>query len=663
VHGAVSGVGKSANKVKCIGRTGEFMTVPERSFHLSRRSAAILYADIIDYGRLVEADDQGTYARVRRHLREVIDPVIAEHFGLVAKSTGDGFLAVFDSPLEAVRCAIVIQQAMDARNSSLAPHQWMQHRMGINYGDVILEPDDTFGQGVNVAARLQSLAEPGSLYISGDVYDRIQDLLGCAYQSLGDERLNNAAEPVRVYRVQLSPTAMPRLKENRRVNWLAVALAVNILALFGGGWFVWRGLVDMRVVEARLTPDPSPVAAEPPASDQRPLAIAVAPPTESPTVLPMPAGSDRRAAARQVVVPDDSELRSTERPAPVPAGPAQGLARAAGLPSTAQPVLLPEQRPNASAPGQSAIERPAITPSSAASEQHTVAGTSTVATSLEPRPIESSIAALPVPAQPAPVDPAAAPKFLQQAVVGRPFRAVTHRPSIPRQILRDCDQCPELLEIPGGSFTMGSNDDPTEKPPHRVSVGAFALGRFAVTNGEWRRCVAAQVCRYQPSGSDDLPVHNVSWTDAQQYVTWLSLLTGQKYRLPTEAEWEYAARATTSTRYWWGNQIVVDMANCKGCGEPYDTAEPVKVGNYEPNPYGVYDMAGGVAQWTSDCWHKDYQGAPKDASTWDSANCRERVLRGGSWMNAADSLRTSSRAYYDANVRYPAHGFRVVRSP
>jgi formylglycine-generating enzyme required for sulfatase activity/class 3 adenylate cyclase len=587
--------------------------VPERSIHLSRRSAAILYADIIDYGRLVEANDQGTHARVRRHLREVIDPIIAEHRGLVARSTGDGFLAVFDSPLEAVRCAIVIQQAMDARNSPLAPHQWMQHRMGINHGDVIVEPDDIFGQGVNVAARLQSLAEPGSLYISGDVYDQIQDLLGCAYQSLGDERLNNAAEPLRVYRVQLSPTAMPRFKENRWVSWLAVTLAVNTLVvLFGGAWFVWRSFVDMRVVEARLAPDPSPIAAERLDLDQRSLAISVTPPTES---------------------------------------------------RTAQPVLFPEQPPIASAPGQSAIEQRAITPSSAASEQRTIPGTPTVVSSLEPRPIESSVAALPGPPQPTPVDPAVVPKFVQQAVVGRPFRAVTHRPLIPRQILRDCEQCPELLEIPGGSFTMGSNDDPTEKPVHRVSVGAFALGRFAVTNSEWRHCVAAKVCRYQPSGSDDLPVHNVSWTDAQQYVTWLSQLTGRNYRLPTEAEWEYAARATTSTRYWWGNQIVFDMANCKGCGEPYDTAEPVKVGNYEPNPYGVYDMAGGVAQWTSDCWHKDYQGAPKDASSWDSANCRERVLRGGSWMNVADSLRTSSRAYYDANVRYPAHGFRVVRSP
>jgi hypothetical protein len=128
----------------------------------------------------------------------------------------------------------------------------------------------------------------------------------------------------------------------------------------------------------------------------------------------------------------------------------------------AQPVLLPEQRPNASAPGQSAIEQRAITlsSSSAASEQRTVAGTPTVVSSLELRPIESSIAALPVLPQPAPVDPAAALKFLQQAVVGPPFRAVTHRPSIHRQILRDCDQCPELLEISGGSFTMGSVDEP-----------------------------------------------------------------------------------------------------------------------------------------------------------------------------------------------------------
>jgi len=278
-------------------------------------------------------------------------------------------------------------------------------------------------------------------------------------------------------------------------------------------------------------------------------------------------------------------------------------------------------------------------------------------------PVGPSIGTTPAATFPALIDPAPSPPLLQQAPVGGDLRVVSRRPAIQRSMFRDCDQCPELREIPAGSFSMGSNDDPSEMPAHAVNVAPFLLGQFAVTNGEWRRCAGAQACRYQPTGDEDVPVHNVSWSDAQEYLAWLSQLTGKKYRLPTEAEWEYAARGTTSTRYWWGNQIEAGMANCRGCGEPYDAIEPAKVGSFKPNPYDLYDMAGGVAQWVSDCWHKDYRNAPKDASSWESPNCRERTLRGGSWRNDASYLRASNRDFYDADVRYPTHGFRVARSP
>jgi formylglycine-generating enzyme required for sulfatase activity len=234
--------------------------------------------------------------------------------------------------------------------------------------------------------------------------------------------------------------------------------------------------------------------------------------------------------------------------------------------------------------------------------------------------------------------------------------------TVPFEVVRDCEQCPQLVSLPGGAFSMGSNDDPTEKPVHQVNVPAFAIGRLPVTIGEWKQCVAAKACTYDPSGGDDLPVHNVSWTDAQQFVTWLSGLTNKKYRLPTEAEWEYAARGGASTKFWWGNQVARGMANCKDCGDPSNARVPMKVASFAPNPFGLYDMAGGVAQWVSDCWHRDYQGAPKDGASWDAPNCRERVLRGGSWLSDAGDLRASSRNYYDPSVRYPANGLRIVRN-
>jgi formylglycine-generating enzyme required for sulfatase activity len=219
-----------------------------------------------------------------------------------------------------------------------------------------------------------------------------------------------------------------------------------------------------------------------------------------------------------------------------------------------------------------------------------------------------------------------------------------------------------MVFLKGGKFEMGSNDDPTEKPIHAVHVGPFWISKYSVTVGEWRECVAANVCANIPTGEDEKPVSNVSWNDTTDFLSWLSHKTGKPYRLPTEAEWEYAARGGTQTRYWWGNQIEVGKADCRGCGGPYDPQQPTKVGSFPANPFGIYDMAGNIAQWVSDCWHKDYHGAPNDGSSWDSQNCKDRVLRGGSWRDSPIALRVSDREYYEADVRYPTHGFRVARS-
>ena len=170
----------------------------------------------------------------------------------------------------------------------------------------------------------------------------------------------------------------------------------------------------------------------------------------------------------------------------------------------------------------------------------------------------------PVPASPAP----------HVAVVKPPANPMP--PAGFANSFRDCERCPEMINLPGGRFTMGSNDDPSERPPHEVTVAPFALGRYPVTIGEWRHCVADKACGYVPNGDDNLPVHNVSWTDAQEYVGWLSRTTQRKYRLPSESEWEYAARAGTTTRYWWGNSLLPGKAACKGCGTDANADRPMQ---------------------------------------------------------------------------------------
>jgi formylglycine-generating enzyme required for sulfatase activity len=230
--------------------------------------------------------------------------------------------------------------------------------------------------------------------------------------------------------------------------------------------------------------------------------------------------------------------------------------------------------------------------------------------------------------------------------------------------VRDCPTCPILISLPAGAFTMGSNTgDPTEKPAHRISIGnAFAIGKYEVTVEQWNACTEASACpRLNSSNPGNTPVRDVSWDDAQQYVKWLSSTTGKPYRLPSEAEWEYAARGGTSTRFWWGEQMRPGNANCKDCGAPWSDDGPAKVGSFAANPYGLHDVNGSVWEWVADCWHTSYKGAPSDGRPWDTPGCRERVIRGGSWRDGSGYMPSSTRFKYGASVRHSQNGFRVAR--
>ena len=178
--------------------------------------------------------------------------------------------------------------------------------------------------------------------------------------------------------------------------------------------------------------------------------------------------------------------------------------------------------------------------------------------------------------------------------------------------MRDCPECPEMVEIPAGSFVMGSA--PTgglyhswdEVPQRTVRMQGFALGKYEVTFDEWDACAAAGGCAHRPGdrgwGRGLRPVVYVSWEDAKQYVAWLSQRTGRRYRLPSEAEWEYAARAGTTTHFWWGNAADRNRANCAGCGSQWDDRQTAPVGSFPPNAFGVHDMHGNVKEWVEDCW-------------------------------------------------------------
>src|SRR5215831_888869 len=204
-----------------------------------RRLAAIVAGDIAGHSRLMEFDEEGTHARVKRIQRDLIEPSIAEHYGRLVKTTGDGFIAIFDSPLEAVRCGIVIQQNMSGRNTSLPTDQRIQYRIGINLGDVIIEEDDIYGDGVNVASRLESIADPGGVFILGGIYEQIKHKPVCGYESLDDRKVKNITDPVSVYRVLPDPTAFSKVRtRRRRENAMIFLLSFILLGIAGGAlWY------------------------------------------------------------------------------------------------------------------------------------------------------------------------------------------------------------------------------------------------------------------------------------------------------------------------------------------------------------------------------------------------------------------------------------------
>mgnify|MGYP005844632863 CR=1 FL=1 len=246
----------------------------------------------------------------------------------------------------------------------------------------------------------------------------------------------------------------------------------------------------------------------------------------------------------------------------------------------------------------------------------------------------------------------------------------------PGEVFQDCPECPEMVVIPAGSFMMGSPSsepqrDSDEGPQHRVTIAVFAMAKTEVTFTQWDACVSDGGCSHRPDdrwGRGDQPVMRVSWNDAQEYVRWLSRKTGEEYKLPSESEWEYAARAGTTTRFHTGNCITTDQANfdgdrpASGCPKGRDRSRTVPVVSFPANAFGLHDMHGNVREWVQDCWNDSYRGAPSDGSAWMRGNCGRAVLRGGSWFYFGRGLRSAARNGGPRGTRFYGVGFRPARS-
>src|SRR6476659_3905598 len=301
-----------------------------------RRLAAIVAGDIAGYSRLMELDEEGTHIRVKRTERELIEPTIAEHHGKLVKTTGDGFIAIFDSPVEAVRCSIVIQQNLVGRNAALPKHHWIEYRIGVNLGDVIIETDDVYGDGVNIATRLEGIAQPGEVFISGGIYEQIKHKLVCGYESLGDRHVKNITDPVRVYRVLSDPAALHRNRK-RREGILASLLILALLLIAGGVlWYTFSPTGKL----------PSLVSApvSPPAEVQKaPAAKRPSPPAQpAPTVAPTQQQAAPQPEPSPAPQPAPSPAPKQAAPLPPPASPSPATPAAQPTTPAAASIREPE---------------------------------------------------------------------------------------------------------------------------------------------------------------------------------------------------------------------------------------------------------------------------------------------------------------------------------
>ncbi|HSM39239.1 MAG TPA: SUMF1/EgtB/PvdO family nonheme iron enzyme [Afifellaceae bacterium] len=501
---------------------------------IERRLAAIFLADMVGYSRLMDIDEEGALGVLNLLLDQVIKPLIAEHRGRMVKQTGDGILAEFASVLEAVRCAIDIQRNLSENDEAHLGEHRIQFRIGINTGDIIIQDNDVYGTGVNVASRLESIAEPGGICLSRPVFDQVKNLVQAGFVYLGEYQVKNIADPIHAFKIDLG----------------AVAGSV-------AGYDSHAMPVSDKIV----------------------------------------AGRAKRAVPRALVIAVGGFI---------------ALAVVLGL------ILILAETPQAPQVPQ-VVQAP-----TRATESQSIEAAQLV----EPPP---------------------------------------DKDLVPGAIFRDCNFCPQMVVVPADTFTMGlSENGAKDSPPTAVTIAKrFAIGKYEITFDEWDACAKGGGCgTYIPDdngwGRGKQPAINISWNDARAYAIWLSGRTGKSYRLPSEAEWEYAAQAGSTLRFPWGNDINPDNANYGTLRE-----RTLPVGSFDANAFGLYDVIGNVSEWVSDCYEADAyrtHGRYPEPVGRSADNCH-RVLRGGSWTSMAQPylIRTSRRRAASADGRYKFNGFRILR--
>lgn len=574
---------------------------------LKRKLAAILVADVVGYSRLIADDEEATLRRLET-FRSIWQDCLGKTGGRIFNTAGDAVLAEFQSAVEAVRCAVDFQAQATAQNEMLVPERQMHFRIGITVGDVVERKGDLLGDGVNVAARLQTLAKPGGICVSSWVKESVANKLAVSFADMGDQTVKNIPSPIRAFLVSSGPGAKSAPMATAGSgggdllgwavgSWKGMATVVGLAAV---------GVMAVVMLVSRLSGPSAPSA---------PVATQVK--TEPTTP----------AAKSAKVEPVSTPAKSIQ----------------AGKTATAEPAP----------PAKTAASTPAVvTPTpSAKSDPAVRIGMLTDVLERELRPgarfkeCETCPEMVVIPRT--------------DFIMGSTPATVGHEP----------DEGPTRkvsfntrIAVSRFAVTLGEYETFVALTGYRLNPGCRAF-----ESGQW---VERSDFSFRNPGfpqGPDHPVVCLNWNDAKAYADWMTSRMKAEYRLPTEAEREYFTRAGTGTLFWWGNDIAparagYDWAYPLGTGQRAETRRGTHpVNAFQANPWGLFQVHGNVSEWVEDCWNDNYRGAPTDGSAWIAGDCKRRVLRGGSWGYAAKDLRASYREGATSTNRTFNFGFRLVR--
>ena len=570
---------------------------------MKRKLAAILVADVVGYSRLIADDEEATLRRLET-FRALWQECLSKTGGRIFNTAGDAVLAEFQSAVEAVRCALDFQAQAKAQNDGLVPTRQMHFRVGITIGDVVERRGDLLGDGVNVAARLQTLAGPGGVCVSSWVREAVANKLGAQFTDLGDQTVKNIPTPIRAYLVGgANSGASPAASRVEKQDWLGRAVSS------------WRGMGVLLGVSAAGVAGAFLLVSQ----------LGSTKPVDAP-------GKQAVADPAPKTAKIEPNLPKTT-PAPAPAAPTPPAA-----PKTASAEPAPTKAPPAAAAAPASDPNIKLGMLTDAAERELRVGDRFKECETCPEMV---------------VMPRS--EFVMGSAPGQPGHEPDEAPA--HKVVFGT-----RLAVARYSVSVGEYETFVALTGYRPGAGCRIFD-----GGQWSERGNLSFRNPGFTQGPDHPVVCINWSDAKAFTDWMTARMNADYRLPTEAEREFFTRAGSTTAFWWGNDIEpgkasYDWSNVFGGSS---RAEPRRgtfaVNAFQPNAWGLFQVHGNVSEWVEDCWNDTYKGAPADGSAWTSGDCKRRVLRGGSWGYAPKDIRSSYREGATLSNRNFNFGFRVVR--